>query len=132
LAEWLQERYDNAVRISKQKTGEDRLGWLADASYFLRSKEAINQLTAASSDEANNPLRMYIAIKILRAWNHGTAGYHAGAVAEVNGWIDGGMKGPVPWPDSPFFDAWAQANGLSKVGDYVGFRFTAELTEPQQ
>lgn len=76
----------------------------------------------------NTPLRMYIALKMLRAWNSGTAGYSADVVVIINAWIDGGMKGPIPWPDNPFFAEWAGKNGLSKVGDYVGFRFTMELT----
>jgi len=81
--------------------------------------------------DANAPLRMHIALKILRAWNHsGTAGYDALVVADINAWIDGGMQGPVPWPDSPFFAKWAAENGYAKIGGkYVGFKFDVALGE---
>lgn len=128
LLDWLEERRQNALRIAKTKHGDDRQGWLEDVSYFARAGEAVRQLIAASGDEhANVPLRMYIALKILRAWNGGTAGFNAVVVAVVNGWFDGGMKGPVPWPDSPFFAQWAEVNGLSKVGGYVGFTFSGDI-----
>lgn len=31
---WLQERRDNALRISRLKQGADRDGWIEDACYF--------------------------------------------------------------------------------------------------
>lgn len=34
LEHWLQERYDNCIRIAGQKTGDDRKGWMEDADYF--------------------------------------------------------------------------------------------------
>jgi hypothetical protein len=130
VIDWIDERYENSKRIARQKSGEERQGWLEDASYLLRTREALKQLSEASADEHQNvPLRMHIALKILRAWNHGTAGYCLLTVHGINEWIDGGMRGPVPWPTSPFFAEWAQENGYSKVGDYVGFRCLAELTQ---
>lgn len=81
--------------------------------------------------DTNTPLRMHIALKILRAWNHGTAGFDARVVGEINAWIDAGMKGPVPWPDSPFFAQWAREQGYSRVGDAVGFRIFMRLVEPK-
>jgi hypothetical protein len=71
----------------------------------------------------NGPLRMYIALRMLRAWDYGTEGYDALVLMAVWRWMDGGMKGPILWPESPFFNQWAQENGLARVGDYVGFRF---------
>lgn len=131
LADWLQERHENTLRLAKQKRGEDRIGWMEDASYFSRAREAVRLLTEASADDhANVPIRMFIALKILRAWNSGTAGYDAAAVLAVNGWIDNGMKGPVPWPECPFFNEWAVCVGFSRVGDYVGFKFDVDLTSP--
>lgn len=128
LIEWLEERRQNCLRIAKTKTGDDRQGWLEDASYFARSRAAVDQLIAAHGDgHANVPVRAYIALKILRAWNSGTAGFNAGVVIIINAWFDAGMKGPVPWPESPFFAQWAADNGFSKVGQYVGFKFDAEL-----
>lgn len=78
--------------------------------------------------ETNTPIRMYIALQVLRAWNNGTAGFSARVVVVLNEWIDGGMKGPVPWPDDPFFAEWAAKRGFSKIGDSIGFTFTADLT----
>jgi hypothetical protein len=130
LAEWLEERYANCLRIAKTKRGDDRAGWLEDASYFSRSREAVRQLIDASSDEHGNvPLRMHIALKILRAWNSGTAGFDANVVSTINAWLDDGRKGPIPWPNGSCFAQWAESNGLSKVGQYVGFRFDVEAVE---
>lgn len=78
--------------------------------------------------DTNTPIRMYIALKILRAWNNGTAGFHGFVVKIIHDWIDSGMKGPIPWPNDPFFAEWAQENGLSQVGESIGYRFQMELT----
>jgi len=130
LVDWIDERYENAKRIAKTKTGQDRQGWLEDACYFLRAREALKQLAMASGDEhLNVPLRMHIALRIMRAWNSGTAGYSADVVIAVNDWIDGGMKGPLPWPDNPFFAEWAEQAGYAKIGAYVGFKFQAQITQ---
>jgi hypothetical protein len=130
LKEWLEERRDNCRRIAKTKHGTEREGWLEDMQYFSRAVQVVESLIAACGDDhANVPLRMHIALKIMGAWNSGTAGFDGGVVMTINHWIDGGMKGPVPWPDSPFFAAWATGAGFAKVGDYVGFSFQAEMTE---
>jgi hypothetical protein len=130
LVDWIDERYENAKRIAATKQGQDRQGWLEDASYFLRAREALKQLVMASGDEhANVPLRMHIALRILRAWNQGTAGFSASIVHVVNEWLDGGMKGPVPWIESPFFAEWAEQAGYAKIGRYIGFKFQARLIE---
>lgn len=36
LIEWVQERYDNCIRIANQKQGSDKFGWLMDAVHFER------------------------------------------------------------------------------------------------
>jgi hypothetical protein len=71
---------------------------------------------------------MFIALRVLRAWNNGTAGFSGLAVKTINDWIDGKMEGPIPWPDDPFFAEWAETNGFSKVGAHLGFRFKAVLS----
>lgn len=73
--------------------------------------------------DKNTPLRMYIALMVLRAWNSGTAGYDGTVVVTINKWIDDGMNGPIPWPDSPFFAEWAKGKGLSNVQGHIGFVF---------
>ena len=79
--------------------------------------------------EPNGPLRMFIALRVLRAWNNGTEGFSGIAVKTINDWIDGKMEGPIPWPDDPFFAEWAEKNGFAKVGAHLGFRFKAVLRE---
>lgn len=73
--------------------------------------------------DPNTPLRMYIALKMLRAWG-GTRVVDAA----VNKWIDAGMQGPIPFPDSAFFAHWAKDNGYSNIDGYVGFRCVVQLT----
>ena len=130
VIDWIDERYENAKRIAKTKSGSVRQGWLEDASYFLRCREALKQLAIASGDNHDNvPLRMHIALRILQAFNYGTAGFSAVIVGTVNDWLKSGMKGPIPWPDSPFFTEWAEQNGYAKIGGYVGFKFQVQLVD---
>lgn len=128
LIDWIEERRLNCLAIAKLKDDGTRQGWLEDESYFLRCRKALEKLADASDEKQQNvPLRMHIALKILRAWNSGTAGYDGEVVVTVNKWSDEGMNGPIPFPNSPFFAEWAEDNGYSKVGEYVGFKFTAFL-----
>ena len=78
--------------------------------------------------DRNGPLRMYIALRLLRAWGPGTAGFSVALVDAVHGWIDLGMEGPIPWPDDPFFAAWADERGFHKVGSAIGFRFQGVIS----
>jgi len=78
--------------------------------------------------DENSPLRMFIALRILRAWNNGTEGSSGIVAKTINDWIDGKMVGPVPWPNDPFFAEWAERAGFSKVGNSVGFQFKASLS----
>ena len=71
----------------------------------------------------NGPLRMFIALNVLRAWHYGTEGFDATVVRTIWDWIDGGMDGPVPWPNSPFFTEWAERTGYSNVDGSIGWRF---------
>ncbi len=43
VLEWVQERYDNCVRIAAEKTGSDKAGWLADAAYFHAICQLLSQ-----------------------------------------------------------------------------------------
>lgn len=128
LVDWIDERYQNAKTIAATKTGEERQGWLEDASYLLRCREALKYLALASGDDHPNvPLRMHIALRILQSFNYGEAGFSAVILGTVNDWIKSGMNGPVPWPESPFFAEWAEKNGYAKIGLYVGFKFQVQL-----
>lgn len=71
-----------------------------------------------------------MALKILRAWNDGPAGYDGEVVSIVHAWIDEGMNGPIPMPQSPFFREWAEANGFFEAsGGCIGFRMLMELRD---
>lgn len=54
LLDWLQERYDNCLRIAAQKTGEDQKGWLDDAHYFNLA------IAMLQEPKANPRLKRYI------------------------------------------------------------------------
>jgi hypothetical protein len=41
VIEWLRERHENAINISRQKVGADQIGWLEDAAYYEKSIAAI-------------------------------------------------------------------------------------------
>jgi hypothetical protein len=78
----------------------------------------------------NGPLRMYMALKILRAWNSGTAGFDALVVGTIHQWIDDGdMQLPIPWPRSPFFEEWAEKHGYANIDGHVGFRLVGQRPE---
>jgi hypothetical protein len=122
LLYWIEEREQNALRIANTKHGVDREDWIEDASYFSQCKQAALAVGNAYGAGPDCPLRMSIALRILRAWNSGTAGFDGQVVLTIHKWIDAGMNGPIPFPDNPFFSEWAQENGFSNVDGFVGFR----------
>jgi hypothetical protein len=76
--------------------------------------------------DPNTPLRMHIALKMLRAWGMGED-FHGGVVATIRTWIDEGMQGPIPWPGGAIFEAWAEGSGYANVGGSVGFRLIMKM-----
>jgi hypothetical protein len=122
LVDWIEEREQNALRIADSKHGADRQGWLEDAAYFSQCKESVLAVEKVHGGDANWPARMLIALRILRAWNSGTAGFDGQVVVTIHQWIDAGMNGPIPFPDNPFFREWAEKNGFSNVAGFVGLR----------
>lgn len=72
-------------------------------------------------------IRMRFALLMLREWNGKS--FSAIVAKTVHDWIDGGMNGPVPWPDDPFFAEWATERGWSNVDGSVGFRATVKVHE---
>lgn len=78
--------------------------------------------------QENTLIRMRFALLTLRNFGGFTGGdLDALVVGTILDWIDSGMNGPVPWPDSPFFKAWAKDRGWSNVNGFIGFKFIAEL-----
>ena len=133
LVDWINERYHNAKAIAETKQGEERAGWLEDASYLLRAREALKQVAVAGQEcqYPNIPLRMLIALRILRAWNSGTAGFNGSVVSVIHKWIDDGQIGqigPIPWIESPSFAEWAEQNGYSKTNEgFIGITLRMEI-----
>lgn len=126
---WLEERRQNAVRIAQTKTGEERDGWLEDASFYANAVRGMKYLHQASDAGAENiGIRLYIALRLLRQFS-GLRGFDfdSEVVMIIFDWIDAGMTGPILWPDNPFFAEWAAKNGYSKIDRFIGFKFEAEL-----
>lgn len=81
--------------------------------------------------DLNTPLRMRFALPMLRSWS-GFPDYDPFVVRAVHRWIDGGMKGPVPFPKSTFFKEWAKRQGWANVDGFVGYRFEAAILPPKR
>lgn len=78
-----------------------------------------------AADQRARLMRFRVALLILRAW--GSAGEQQGGVtAVIHRWIDGGMEGPVPWPDDTAFGRWAARNGLGRDNGHISHWFAAE------
>jgi hypothetical protein len=75
-------------------------------------------------------IRLRIALKIIREFGGFGHGYHAGVMHSMTQWMDAGMEGPVPWPESVFFDTWAASQGLTNIDGHVGYRLTMKLEQP--
>jgi hypothetical protein len=42
VSDWIDERYENCLRIASLKSGDEKDGWLEDAAYFAEIKRLIN------------------------------------------------------------------------------------------
>lgn len=127
LQEWLSERLANTLRLAETKTGAEKEHWMEDGRYLDRAITLVNQVSEVANGETNTPVRMYIALKMLRAW--ALESFDGGVVVILKDWIDRGMKGPIPFPESPFFAEWASNNGLTNIDGSVGFMLRGELGE---
>ncbi len=80
----------------------------------------------APAVDPNTPLRMHLALKMLRAWAMGE-NFHGGVVSTIRDWLDNDKVGPIPWPGGAIFERWAAREGLANVDGYVGLRVTMEI-----
>ena len=85
---------------------------------------------AVAAEAGSRIMRLRIAMKIIREFGGFGNGFHAGVMMTMTRWMDAGMDGPVPWPESVFFDTWATAQGMSNVDGFVGYRLTVNLVRP--
>lgn len=84
----------------------------------------------SSTVDPNTPLRMHLALKMLREWGMGE-NFHGGVVATIRKWIDDGKPGPIPWPGGAIFEEWATKEGLANVDGFVGLRVTMQIVREQ-
>lgn len=99
-----------------------------DADTLENARALALHYQAIAAQQGTQIIRLRIALKILKEWGGLGEGFHAGVMETIKPWLDGDMKGPVPWPDSAFFDTWAAKEGLSNCDGFVGYRLTATLT----
>lgn len=71
-------------------------------------------------------LRLNVALKIIREFGM-DRGWHSGVMLTIKRWMDDGMDKPIPWPESVFFDEWAETQGMSNIDGHIGYRLTATL-----
>ena len=74
-------------------------------------------------------IRLQIALKILLEFGGIGEGFHGGVMATIKPWLSSDMKGPVPYPESVFFDTLANRQGLSNINGYVGYLLTAKMIQ---
>jgi hypothetical protein len=64
-----------------------------------------------AAEQGSKIIRLRIALQIIREFGGFGNGFHGGVTATMTKWMDNGMDGPVPWPESVFFDTWAASKG---------------------
>ena len=67
--------------------------------------------------------QMRAVLSMLRAFGLARDGEAVGAA--ISAWVEGGMDGPLRWPDCPGFDDWAAAHGLACVDGRVSVALAA-------
>ncbi len=80
-----------------------------------RMCQAKDQRIAALQREIES---LTAALEAIRKWN--SKEFDSVVVFAVHSWIDGGMQGRVPWPDSPFFAEWAAERGFVNESGFIG------------
>lgn len=85
-----------------------------------------------AAQQGSKIMRLRIALQIIREFGGFGQGFHGGVMATMAEWMDDGMDGPLPWPESVFFDTWAKSQGMSNVDECVGYRLTVKLRTVQQ
>lgn len=74
--------------------------------------------------------QLRFALSMLRRFNM-AGNFDSSVVMTVREWIDAGMNGPVPWPDSPFFADWAYKQGWENIKGFVGLRRELKAKGPK-
>lgn len=109
--------------MSTDKT--TRLPQSADTLEDARTLALHYQSVAA--EQGSKIMRLRVALQIIREFGGFGDGFHAGVCAVMTKWMDDGMDGPVPWPESVFFDTWAANKGMSNIDGFVAYRLTMRM-----
>lgn len=50
VLDWMRDRRDTALQIARTKSGDERIGWLADAVYLAAAEQALRAIDPAELD----------------------------------------------------------------------------------
>ncbi len=50
VSDWMRDRRDNAMRIARMKSGNERIGWLEDVVYLTAAERALRGIEPAELD----------------------------------------------------------------------------------
>ena len=90
--------------------------------------DRLRELERIAAEQGTTILRLRLALRIARQFGLYNRQYHAFIAGDLADWIDAGADKPIPYPPSPAFARWADAEGLANVGGHVGYRLIAHLT----
>jgi hypothetical protein len=91
------------------------------------ARDLARHYQGVAAEQGNKIIRLRTALLILREFGGFGRFYHPVVTNIMRDWLEGSMDGPVPWPESQFFEAWAKTQGMSNVDGFVGYRFSAKL-----
>jgi len=111
-------------------SGKSELPQSADTLEDARTLALHYQKIAA--EQGSKIMRLRISLQIIREFGGFGEGFHGGVMATMTKWMDSGMSDPVPWPESVFFDTWAEKQGMSNVDGCVGYRLTMKVSRENQ
>lgn len=102
-----------------------------EVAHRRRAEARAGELLEKAAQAGTALMRANIALAMVREWGIASPSWNATVAKTLADWIDTpSPRGSVPWPDSPFFEEWAERRGYSNFDGHVGFRLTMTVTPP--